>query len=187
MAKRIILGSGELFRTDFTPGMTIADPETYCLEANRFSCIKGGASLEYTQEKQKEEDDLGLVSKTRINTESAKLKGGLMTLDGGSMKYLAATATDPESIAAVENTSVAKKKTKIGGIKNEDETPYLWIFHHEDKVDGDIWIIVAGTHNAALNIEFKKDGANVSNLEVDAIPLDSDGTKILYFEEVKAA
>lgn len=185
--ERIILGSGELFRTDFTFGMTIADPETYCVDTNRFSYIKNGASLEYAQEKQKEEDDLALVSKTKINTESAKLKAGLMTLEGDGMKYLAATATDPESIAAVANTSVAKKKTKIGGIKNEDETPYLWIFHHIDKKDGDIWIIVAGTHNAELNIEFKPDGANVSNLEVDAIPLDSDGTKVLYFEEVKAA
>lgn len=185
MAKRIILGSGEIFRTDYTAGMTIPDPETLCTEANRFSHIKGGATLEYNQEKVNEEDDLGMVHKTAINVESAKFKCGLMTLDGAGMKYLSATAADPESIAAADGKK-AKSLIKIGGVKNEDETPSLWVFHHIDKKDGDIWITMVGTHNTGINIEFKKDGANVSNLEVDAEPLDGDGRKVYLYEEVKS-
>lgn len=185
MAKRIILGSGQLYRVDFTDGMTIADPETYCIEANRFSHIKNGASIEYTQEKVVEEDDMGLVQKTALNVESAKLKGGLMTLEGASLKYLSATAGAPESQAAADGKK-AKSLTKIGGVKNEDETPSLWVFHHQDKKDGDIWVVMVGTHNTGFNIEFKKDGANVSDLEVDAQPMDSDGRKIYFYEEVKS-
>lgn len=184
MAKRIILGSGELFRVA-VPSDTIADPETYCIEANRFSHIKNGATLEYTQEKTTVEDDLGLVHKTRLNTESAKLKCGLMTLEPASLQYLSSTAGAPTNIAAVANTSVAKKQVKIGGIKNESETPYLWIFHHKDDVDGDIWVVLKGNHNTGFNIQFKKDDANVSDLEIDAQPLDSDGHKVYYYEEVK--
>ena len=30
MGKRIILGSGHLYRADFTPGTALDDPETYC-------------------------------------------------------------------------------------------------------------------------------------------------------------
>lgn len=187
MAKRIILGSGELFRVA-VPSDTIADPETYCVEANRFSHIKNGATLEYTQEKTTVEDDLGLVHKTRLNTESAKLKCGLMTLEPESLKYLSATAGDPTNISASgsgSNATVAKKQVKIGGIKNESETPHLWIFHHKDDVDGDIWVVLKGNHNTGFNIQFKKDDANVSDLEIDAQPLDDDGHKVYYYEEVK--
>ena len=183
MGKRIILGSGHLYRTAFTSGMTIADPQTYCIEANRFSHIKNGATLEYTQEKTIEEDDMGLVRKTRLNTDKATFKGGLMTLEAASLQYLTATSSAPESIAAGTGT-VAKNKTKIGGVNNENETPYLWVFHHPDRVDGDIWLVLAGTNNANLNIEFKKDGANVSDFEVDALPLDNEGRKVYYYEPI---
>ena len=187
MGKRIILGSGELFKVA-VPSGTIADPQTYCTETNRFSHIKNGATLEYTQEKTTVEDDLGLVHKTRLNTESAKLKCGLMTLEPGSLKYLSATAGDPTDISASgsgSSATVAKKQVKIGGIKNESETPYLWIFHHKDDVDGDIWVVLKGNHNTGFNIQFKKDDANVSDLEIDAQPLDDDGHKVYYYEEVK--
>lgn len=180
--QRIILGSGHLYRTDFTEGMTFADPETYCIEANRFSHIKNGFTMEYTQEKVREEDDMGLVSKTGLNVDSAKFTCSMMTLEGAMLKHVLATAGDP---AAIEATSslVAKQLTKIGGIDNENETPSLWIFHHPDKKDGDIWVMFVGTNNGSPTLEFKKDAVTLPNLEVDAEPMDADGRKVYFYEQ----
>lgn len=183
MKKRVILGSGHLYDGGvFTANMTINDPESYCIEANRFSHVKGGVTLEYNQTKTIESDDMELVKKVALQTEEPKLKTGLMTLSAEVLQRMITTASNPEVIAAAEGKK-AKYKTTFGGIDNDDETPHLWIFHHPDKVDGDIWIIVAGTHNTNANIEFKKDSATVTNLEIDCQPLDDFGCKVYYYEE----
>ncbi len=185
MGKRIILGSGHLYRADFTPGAALDDPETYCIAGNRFSHIKGGATLELTQEKQSEEDDMGLVRKTKINVDAAKFSCGMMTMEGAMLQKLLATASAPESITAGTGTK-AKNKVKIGGIANENEVPSLWVFHHPDKKDGDIWIMFVGTNDGSLNFEFKKDGVTLPSLEVNAEPMDSEGRKVYFYEEVKS-
>lgn len=185
MKKRVILGSGHLYDGGvFTANMTINDPESYCTEANRFSHVKGGVTLEYNQTKTIESDDMELVKKVALQTEEPKLKTGLMTLSAEVLQRMITTASDPEVIAAAEGKK-AKYKTTFGGIDNDDETPHLWIFHHPDKVDGDIWITVAGTHNTNASIEFKKDSATVTNLEIDCQPLDDSGCKVYYYEEKK--
>ncbi len=185
MKKRVIIGSGHMYDGGvFTMGMQINDPESYCTEANRFSHVKGGVTLEYNQTKTIESDDMELVKKVVLQTEEPKLKAGLMTLSGAVLKHLIATASDPEAIAAAEGKK-AKYKTTFGGIDNDDETPHLWIFHHPDKVDGDIWIVVAGTHNTNANVEFKKDSATVTDLEIDCQPLDDTGRKVYFYEEKK--
>ena len=185
MKKRVILGSGHMYNGGvFTMGMQINDPESYCTEENRFSHVKGGVTLEYNQTKTIESDDMELVKKVGLQTEEPKLKAGLMTLSGAVLKHLIATASDPEVIAAAEGRK-AKYKTTFGGIDKDDETPHLWIFHYPDKVDGDIWIIVAGTHNTNAKVEFKKDSATVTDLEIDCQPLDNTGRKVYFYEEKK--
>lgn len=186
MGKRIILGSGHLYRTDYTAGTTINDPETYCVDANRFSHIKGGATLELTQEKQQEEDDMGLVRKTKLNVDAAKFTCGMMTIEGAMLQKVLATASAVESVAAASGKK-AKNKVKIGGITNEEEASSLWVFHHPDKKDGDIWIMFVGTNNGNLSFEFKKDGVTLPSLEINADPMDSEGRKVYFYEEVKSA
>ena len=45
--ERIILGSGYVHLATFDAAATIADPQTFCTEANKYSYIQGGASIEY--------------------------------------------------------------------------------------------------------------------------------------------
>lgn len=174
--KRSVLGSGKIYRMDFT-GDTIPAIEDICKEENRFTNIKGGASLEYTKETLTEEDDLGEVSKTVITAEDVVLKLGVMTFYGDTLKYLIETARREKT------DDGTKYVTKIGGISNADNTSYVWCFHHEDKKDGDIWVLIVGKNQAGCTFDFKKDGATVLNAEIKAEPLDNEGTKVLYYEE----
>lgn len=177
MGKKINIGSAECFRTAWNG--TVPELSTICVEANRFTHIKNGATVDYNQEKVIETDDLEMVSKTALKSENVKVKFGVMTFDGDTMKYLVATAREGTT------TETGKTLTKLGGVSNDDETSYLWCLHHIDKKDGDIWVVFVGKQNAGVTIEFKPDSATVINAEVDAEPLDDDGTKLLYFEEVK--
>ena len=65
----ITLGSGKIYITPYTE--TVPTVDTLCVEENLLGYIKGGASLEYTEETYEEKDDLGLVSKV-ITTSDRK-------------------------------------------------------------------------------------------------------------------
>ena len=90
MAKRdkntITLGSGKLYLQAFSTSMPTV--ETLCVEANLLGYIKGGASLEYTQETYEEKDDLGFVSKIITTSEEAILRCGLLTWNGNTLQKL---------------------------------------------------------------------------------------------------
>ena len=177
--KRIVLGSGHLYRMDFTG--TLPTLEEICTEENRFSHIKNGGTLEYTKEIHKETDDLGLVSKTVLVAEDAKLKAGLMTFCGETLKYLIETAR-------TTITDDGKRYlTKIGGISQADESSYVWCFHHVDKKDGDIWVLIIGKNSTGCTIGFKKDSASIIDAEIASEPCDEEGTLIYYYEEIKEA
>lgn len=172
--KRIVLGSGSLYRTDFSG--ELPELATICTEENRFSHIKNGATLEYSKETVTEKDDLGLVQKTVIQSEDATLKCGLMTFTAETLKYLIETARSSE-------TEDGKILAKIGGIDNSDDTSYVWCFHHKDKKDGDIWVLIVGRNNTGVTLEYKPDGATVIDAEIKAEPCDNEGTLIYYYEE----
>lgn len=177
--KRIVLGSGSLYRMDFTGALP--EISAICTEANRFSNIKNGATLEYTKESVTEKDDLGLVSKTVLTAEDAILKAGLMTFCGDTLKYLIETAR-------VSVTNDGKYYlTKIGGISNADETSYVWAFEHKDKKDGDIIVLIVGKNSAGCTFNFTKDGASVIDAEIKSEPCDDEGTLIYYYEELTEA
>ncbi len=177
--KRIVLGSGSLYRMDFSG--TLPDLSEICKEENRFSNIKNGATLEYTKETVTEKDDLGLVSKTVITTEDAVLKAGLMTFCGDTLKYLIETAR----VSTTEDGN--HYLTKIGGITNADETSYVWAFQHKDKKDGDITVLIVGKNSAGCTFSFSKDSASVIDAEIKAEPCDDEGTLIYYYEELTSA
>ena len=178
MKKRIVLGSGELYNMNFTGELPkLAD---ICTEANRFSHVKNGASLEYTKEVNVEKDDLGLVQKTKMITEDAVIKIGLMTFSGDTLSKLAETIR----VASV-SPETGKQLTKIGGLSQEDDSSYVWCFYHKDKKDGDIYLLLAGKNSAGCTIGFKQDGATVIDAEIKAEPCDDEGTLIYYYEEIK--
>lgn len=181
MAKRdkdtITLGSGKIYLQAFSESMPTVD--TLCAESNLLGYIKGGASLEYTQETYEEKDDLGYVSKIITTNEEAVLKCGLLTWNGTTLKKLLDRCSSTEASG--------KRTTKIGGAGNAQGGYYAICFHHEDKTDGDLWILIKGRNTAGATLTFATDAGTTVEPEFKALPHDSDGTLVELIEEIPTA
>ena len=181
MAKRdkdtVTLGSGKIYLQTFSESMPTVD--TLCAESNLLGYIKGGASLEYTQETYEEKDDLGYVSKIITTSEEAVLKCGLLTWNGATLKKLLDRCSSTEASG--------KRTTKIGGAGNAQGGYYAICFHHEDKTDGDLWILIKGRNTAGATLTFATDAGTTVEPEFKALPHDSDGTLVELIEEIQTA
>ena len=181
MAKRdkntITLGSGKIYLTAFSESMPTVD--TLCVDDNLLGYVKGGASLEYTEETYEEKDDLGYVSKVITTSEEAVLKCGLLTWNGETLKKLIDRCKSTEASG--------KRTTKIGGVGNAQGGYYAICFMHEDKTDGNLWILIKGRNTAGATLTFAADSGTVIEPEFKAMPHDDDGTLIELIEEIPAA
>lgn len=181
MAKRdkdtVTLGSGKIYLQTFSESMPTVD--ALCVESNLLGYIKGGASLEYTQETYEEKDDLGYVSKIITTNEEAVLKCGLLTWNGATLKKLLDRCSSTEASG--------KRTTKIGGAGNAQGGYYAICFHHEDKTDGDLWILIKGRNTAGATLTFATDAGTTVEPEFKALPHDSDGTLVELNEEIQTA
>lgn len=173
-SEKIVLGSGKLYTNLFEGSI----PENAILEteSNLLGYIQGGASLEYKPKFQDVEDDLGLVQKTVLTQEEATLKSGVLTWCGKTLAKLSSTARVTESNG--------KRTVKIGGIGNQDGKKYILRFVHEDAIDGDIRITIVGSNQAGFTFKFAKDKETVIDAEFKAAPMDGEGTKIIYEEDI---
>lgn len=180
MAKRdkntITLGSGKIYLTAFSEDMPTVD--TLCVDENLLGYIKGGASLEYTQEIYEEKDDLGMVSKIITTNEEAILKCGLLTWNGETLTKLVERCQTSEA--------AGKRTTKIGGAGNAQGGYYAICFHHEDKTDGSLWILIKGRNAAGATLTFAADSGTVLEPEFKAMPHDEAGTLVELIEEIPA-
>ena len=181
MAKRdkstITLGSGKIYLTAFSEEMPTVD--TLCTEENLLGYIKGGAALEYTEETYEEKDDLGYVSKIITTSEEALLRCGLLTWNGETLTKL---------IDRCKTTaSAGKRTTKIGGAGNAQGGYYAICFMHEDKIDGNLWVLIKGRNTAGASLTFAADAGTVIEPEFKAMPHDDNGTLIELIEEIPAA
>lgn len=181
MAKRdkdtVTLGSGKIYLQTFSESMPTVD--ALCVESNLLGYIKGGASLEYTQETYEEKDDLGYVSKIITTNEEAVLKCGLLTWNGTTLKKLLDRCSSTEASG--------KRTTKIGGAGNAQGGYYAICFRHEDKTDGDLWILIKGRNTAGATLTFATDAGTTVEPEFKALPHDSDGTLVELIEEIPTA
>lgn len=181
MAKRdkdtVTLGSGKIYLQTFSESMPTVD--ALCVESNLLGYIKGGASLEYTQETYEEKDDLGYVSKIITTNEEAVLKCGLLTWNGTTLKKLLDRCSSTEASG--------KRTTKIGGAGNAQGGYYAICFHHENKTDGDLWILIKGRNTAGATLTFATDAGTTVEPEFKALPHDSDGTLVELIEEIPTA
>jgi hypothetical protein len=184
MAKRkgdpITLGSGKLYFQEYTDTVPNFEAiKALCVAENRLALIKGGASLEYVEETSEEKDDLGLASKVITTTEDVKLKGGLLTWTGNTINVLVDRSKVTEAAGV--------RTTKIGGAGNAKGKYYIFVFHHEDKQDGDLWVVIVGRNTAGLAITFATDAGSTIEPEFTAKPHDEDGTLVVIYEELDAA
>lgn len=180
MAKRdgenITLGSGKIYVAEYTDTMPTVD--TLCVDENLLGYIKGGASLEYTQDTYEEKDDLGFVSKIITTSEEAVLKCGLLTWNGETLTKLVSRGKSTES--------AGKRTTKIGGAGNSNDKNYVICFFHEDAVDGNLWVLIKGKNTAGFTLTFAVDEGTVVEPEFKAMPHDTEGTLIELIEEIAA-
>lgn len=173
-ADKITLGSGDLMIKEYTdtmPAYTEFDPETDLLGR-----IKGGATIEYSGEWYDAADDTGKAIKTIITEEEATLKSGVITWNGKTLEQLCSTArvTEEGGIRTV----------KIGGVANHNGKSYALCFHHTDKADGDVWVVIRGVNQGGFSLAFVKDEETVIDAEFKCLPQDDEGTLIQYVEEI---
>lgn len=176
--KTITIGSGIPYCVPYTE--KIMTPEEICVPANLLGYCKGGAALEYAQETYEEKDDLGFVSKIITTSESAKLKLGMLTWNGETLKKLIDRCHTEEK--------EGKRVTKIGGAGNAQGGYYQICFHHEDKIDGDMWVMIVGRNTAGMTLTYAVDNGTVIEPEFTALPMiDEAGTLVQLIEEIPAA
>lgn len=173
-SKPITLGSGNLLikeYNDVMPAYTDFDDE-----ADLLGRIQGGATLEYSGEWYEAKDDTGKAVKTIITEEEATLKSGIITWNGKTLAQLCSTArvTEANGIRTV----------KIGGVGNQDNKSYALCFHHIDKIDGDVWLVLRAVNQGGISLAFVKDKETVIDAEFKALPQDDEGTLIQYVEEI---
>lgn len=181
MAKRttenITLGSGKAYIMEFTGAMP--EKDAICVAENLLGHIQGGAELSYTAEPHEEKDDLGLVSKVVITSEEAILKLGLLTWNGTTLAKLA----DRCQVTEASGT----RTIHIGGAGNAQGKEWVVCFAHEDKVDGNLWILIRGANSAGFTLTFAVDAGTKIEPEFKALPQDDNGTLITIIEESTAA
>ena len=179
MAKRtdpdkITLGSGKAYIMEYTGEMPTVDE--ICVEGNILGKIQGGAELTYTAENHEEKDDLGTVAKVVVTAEEAVLKLGLITFNGATLAKLADRCKVTEASG--------KRTLHIGGAGNTQGKEWVVCFAHEDKVDGNVWVMVRGANQAGLTLTFAVDAGTKIEPEFKALPCDDNGTLITYIEEI---
>ena len=183
MAKRtkenITLGSGKAYIVEYDAAAGVPDKEEICVEENLLGHIQGGAELSYTAEPYEEKDDLGMVSKVIVTSEEAILKLGLLTWNGETLAKLADRCK--------VTTSAGLRTIKIGGAGNAQGKEWVICFFHEDKKDGNLWIIIRGSNSAGFTLTFAVDAGTKMEPEFKALPQDDDGTLITIIEETDAS
>lgn len=175
--ENITLGSGKPYIMEFDGEMPTV--EEICVPENLLGYSKGGAELSYTEETYEEKDDLGYVSKVITTTEEALLKLGLLTWNGNTMKHLADRCTVTEA--------GGKRTIHIGGAGNSQGKEWVVCFFHEDKKDGNLWVLIRGRNTAGFTLTFAADAGTVIEPEFKALPHDDKGTLITMIEEIPAA
>lgn len=170
----IYLGSGDLMIKEFDsemPKYTDFDAATDLLGR-----IQGGCTLEYKGTWYEAKDDTGKAVKTIITEEEVLLKSGVLTWNGKTLAQLCSTArvTEADGIRTV----------KIGGVGNHNGKSYALCFHHSDKIDGDVWLVVRAVNQGGFSLAFAKDKETVIDAEFKCLPQDDEGTLVQYHEEI---
>lgn len=176
-AEVITLGSGNLMIKEYTD--TMPEYSEFNEETDLLGRIQGGATLEYKGTWYDAKDDTGKAVKTIITEEEATLKSGILTWNGKTLEKLCSTARVTESEGI--------RNVKIGGVGNHNGKSYALCFHHVDKADGDVYIVIRAVNQGGFSLAFVKDKETVIDAEFKCLPQDKEGTLIQYHEEIAAA
>lgn len=177
--ERIILGSTKNYVAEYDPAKGLPSHKDICVPENLIGHTKGGAELSYTETTHEEKDDHGLVSKVITTEEEATLKLGVFTMNGNTIKKMAdrCQVTEANGLRTI----------KIGGAGNAQNKDWVVCAHHEDRKDGDIWVMIVGRNTAGLTFTYAVDNATKAEPQFKALPQDDKGTLITIIEEMDEA
>lgn len=174
---KITIGSGTPYIMEYTGTMPSRDE--VCKPENLLGKTKSGAAVNYSVSTHTESDDLGTEKKTVITAEDASLKLGLITFNGKTLAYLA------DRCRVEEKDGI--RTVYIGGTGNAQGKEWVVCFHHEDKKDGDCWVMIRGNNTAALALSYAVDAGTKLEPEFTCLPQDDKGTLITYIEQIGTA
>ncbi|MEA4813908.1 MAG: hypothetical protein VB112_03230 [Oscillospiraceae bacterium] len=177
MADKIIhipVGSGYLYHDVFTGAVPAdADIET---EAHRLGYIEKGGEIDYKPTFKTFKDDFGKIQRNKLTAEEATFKASLIAWSAADFNTFVSTARITET--------QGHRTIKIGGMGQDDGKVHLFRFVHPDAQYGDVRITIVGTQTGGFKLNFKPDDAGNMDLEITAQASDSEGTLIIYDEEV---
>ena len=172
--ERITLGSGDLMIKEYTD--TMPAYTEFNVNTDLLGRILGGCTIEYKGTWYEVKDDTGKALKVLVTEEEATLKSGVLTWNGKTLAQLCSTAR------VTETGNI--RKVMIGGVGNHNGKSYALCFHHTDKVDGDVWVVVRAVNQGGFSLAFAKDKETVIDAEFKCLPQDDEGTLIQYVEEI---
>lgn len=177
--EKVTLGSGKLYIDEFTGELPAFTELLEKMENKEHQAgwIKNGASVEYKPTMTTEKDDLGYVVKEVLTEEEATFKSGLFTWNAETLQKLCSTARI--------STEGKYRILKIGGAANDDGKLYVILFVHEDKVEGNCYLVIVGRNSAGFTITYAADSATVIDAEFGCKPQDEEGTLIQFVEETE--
>ena len=103
---------------------------------------------------------------------------GLITWNGETLQKL----IDRCQVEVKDNL----RHVKIGGAGNAQGKYYAIGLHHEDKADGDLWVMVKGRNTAGVTLTLAVDEGTLLEPEFKAMPHDDAGTLVELIEELPA-
>lgn len=176
MPTEIVLGSGKLYMTAYTAGASISALSTYCTAANQVGAIKGGASLEYKPTTYEVKDDMAVVNKRYITSESASLKSGVITWDLASLKKIVSNSTYSAG------STGTPASLKLGGNGAREMDRYIVVFEHVINATKVLRIGLVGTNDNGLTLAFAPDRETQVDATFNAISNDSNGCLVIIEE-----
>ncbi len=164
----IVLGSGRIY-VDVYDGITVPNVADIEKDEKELGNISGGATLEAAETFYTAKDDLDKIRRKKMTGDEYTLSTGIMTINAGVLEKTLST------VNVSENTERGTKELKLGGVSHYKEQRYIFLFVNEDK---DVRIMLLGSNEAGLTLQFMKDKETVINQKIVGEPF-PDGHKVI--------
>ena len=174
--ENVVLGSGDLYVTDWTAASEIPTDETIEVDSNLIGRIQGGASLEYKPTSYVVEDDSGAVCRRFVTAEEAKFKTGVLTWCIPTLGKLVAAGT----VITKDN----RRRLTIGGCKGREISKHLLRFVHTYSSGLKLRVTMVGTSDSGFAVDFAPDKETVIDAEWAAVSHNSSGHLLIIDEEL---
>lgn len=175
----IILGSGKLYMLAYDAEDGIPTNEALEVAGNEIGTVKGGASVTYKPTTYSVTDDFGRILKSFVTSEEVTLKSGVITFD---MQVLANL-----SGAAAYSATTTAKTVKIGGRGANGLQAYIIRFVHTMASGLKLRCTIVGSNEEGLSFAFAPDKETQIDVTWKAMPSDTDGTLVIFEEELAGA